>query len=51
MTPRLIKFMVELQLPEKEESSEKIIMLDNFGKTFFNAHKLAKVTIPVNKDL
>ncbi len=51
MNPRLIKFVVDLQTPQKEEKVEEINFKNNGGgKKIFNLAKLAKVTVPVYKD-
>ena len=51
MNPRLIKFVVDLQTPQKEEKVEEINFKNNGGsKKIFDLAKLAKVTVPVYKD-
>lgn len=51
MNPRLIKFAVELQNAEKIEEENKTINFKNGGgHKFFNFFKLAKVTVPVNRN-
>ncbi len=47
MNPRLVKFAVELQNPEKIEKESKSI---NFKNKFFNLLKPVKVTVPINKN-
>ena len=50
MNPRLIKFAVELQNPDKKEENEEHINFKNVGdKKFFNFLKPAKVTVPVSR--
>ncbi len=51
MNPRLVKFTVELQSGEVQEKEQKITkFFDNRFGNFFDNKKLAKVTIPINKD-
>lgn len=50
MNPRLVKFAVELQNTEKVEEENKTINFKSGGHKFFNILKLAKVTIPVNRN-
>ncbi len=52
MNPRLIKFVIDLQTQKEEEQEQKYINFNNpgGGKKFFEIAKLAKVTVPVNKD-
>ena len=52
MNPRLIKFVVDLQTQDVKEDDSKYINFKNNGggKRIFDIAKLAKVTVPVNKD-
>lgn len=50
MNPKLVKFAVELQNGEKIEKTEKSINFKNAEKRFFNLFKLAKVTVPIDRN-
>ena len=51
MTPRLVKFVIDMQTQEQKEDETKYISFkNNGGKKWFDIAKLAKVTIPIKKD-
>lgn len=52
MNPRLVKFTVQLQNGEKEEKTTKSIHFKQNGgnKNLFEILKLAKVTVPIDKN-
>ena len=51
MTPKLIRFVIELQNEEKEEEQKYINFKNGGGRKFFDIFaKQAKVTIPIERD-
>ncbi len=53
MTPKLIRFVIELQNEEKEQEQEQkyINFKNGGGKRFFNIFaRQANVTIPIDRD-
>ncbi len=51
MNPRLVKFAVELQNGEKIENTKKNINFRNGGgRRLFDLFKLAKITVPIDRN-
>ncbi len=50
MNPKLVKFAVELQNCEKVEKTKKDINFRDGGHKLFDIFRLAKVTVPIDRN-